>query len=251
MTNAKELWDKWDSSLLNDDYAKKRLISAKSKKLTPVFVNRDDCFACFQGSHGRYETFLDSCPCGDFRRSKRPCKHIFRLALELGVLAGQYEADNSAIPPVVTEQLPLSDALDIVERLGDGAQRIILDIARSTTSNKPEKRVKISPALEEVVVSGVVEITSSSPKSVVVRFSDKFNRSKIHKYLHRKYDSVDFLTDDENMKYVQIPLLETILPDDDVTAELKKRGYGENMGKSGITSSGIASMTISLGGDSK
>ena len=202
MANANELWNKWDSSVLSDDYASKRLASAKSKKLTPVLVDRDECFAYFQGSHGRYETFLDSCPCGDFRRSKRPCKHIFRLALELGVLAGQYETDDSAIPPVVAEQLSLSDALDVIESMSSSAQRVLLDIARSISSNKPEKRAKISPDLDEIVDAGVVEIVSLSPKSVVVRFSDKFNRSKIHKYLHRKYDFVDCLVDDENMRYV-------------------------------------------------
>ena len=69
----------WDSSIHESDFAAKRIKSAKSAKLTPVKIDPTDCYGYFQGTHGRYETFLDYCPCGDFHRSKLPCKHIYRL----------------------------------------------------------------------------------------------------------------------------------------------------------------------------
>lgn len=79
---ALEKWkSSWDLSVHESDYAAKRIKSAKSAKLTPVKIDPVDCYGYFQGAHGQYETWIDSCPCGDFRRSKLPCKHIYRLVL--------------------------------------------------------------------------------------------------------------------------------------------------------------------------
>ena len=49
----------WDSSIHESDFAAKRIKSAKSAKLTPVKIDPTDCYGYFQGTHGRYETFLD------------------------------------------------------------------------------------------------------------------------------------------------------------------------------------------------
>ena len=89
MENSKalEIWIKtWEPEKHTTDYALKRIKSAMSAKLTPLKIDATDCYGYFQGSHGRYETWLDHCPCGDFHRSKLPCKHIYRLAVELGVI---------------------------------------------------------------------------------------------------------------------------------------------------------------------
>lgn len=151
---ALDLWSAWPADLLNDDYAKKRIKSAQSKKLTPLKVDHDDLYAYFQGSHGRYETFLDSCPCGDFKRSGRPCKHIFRLAIELGLMDIATEHDDSAIPVPRNEMIQLDDTIDMVEQLSDEAQKKLLKIAGAVQT--PSVFKKDEPGLKELLNSGLI-----------------------------------------------------------------------------------------------
>lgn len=75
--HAIELWNNtWISETHTTEYSAKRIKSAQSAKLTPIRIDTEDMYGYFQGSSGRYETFLDYCSCGDFIRSKLPCKHI-------------------------------------------------------------------------------------------------------------------------------------------------------------------------------
>lgn len=77
---------------ISDDADKKRLESAKKRELTPKEIS-DDGVGIFVGSSGNYNTTLLSCECVDFARRKRPCKHIFRLAIELGIIEEQAVSD--------------------------------------------------------------------------------------------------------------------------------------------------------------
>ena len=130
--NAYEVWSKWPEEMHTDDYAVKRIKSARSSKLTPVKVDKDDLYGYFQGSSGRYETWLDKCPCGDFHRGQRPCKHMYRLAMELGVFEGSFDADVLRIPTPKKDKITLSESVDVLEGLSKGAQRMILTVAAAT-----------------------------------------------------------------------------------------------------------------------
>lgn len=57
-----------------------------------------------------------------------------------------------------------------------------------------------------------------------VGVSGIFSAYKIHIYLHRKYDS-DIFLNEEDMNLYEASLLDTVLPDDDITNQLIKRGY--------------------------
>lgn len=220
--NASEVWGRWPQEVLSDDYAAKRIKSAEGKKLTPVLVNKEDCFGYFQGDHGRYETFLDSCTCGDFIRAKRPCKHIFRLAMELGLIGGNVQADAKAIPQVRSELVPLSDLLDKVELLSEAQQLMLLTAAR----NKDGGKVLIGPDLDALLSENYVEYVkepTSRMKYAPVRCCNWYSRDQLHKYLHRKYE--DNVVFDADMAEIRTRLLDTSLPDDLATAELIKRGY--------------------------
>ena len=49
-------------------------------------------------SGNEYKTTLESCTCTDFERRKSPCKHMYRLAAEIGaLLSAEDEALNAAI----------------------------------------------------------------------------------------------------------------------------------------------------------
>lgn len=166
---ALEIWkSSWDSSIHESDYAAKRIKSAKSAKLTPVKIDPVDCYGYFQGAHGRYETWLDSCPCGDFIRSKLPCKHIYRLAIELGVMDEDASTDQNAIPELNTRKVSLSETLDIVETLSMEAQYALLGIAYSTTSKDPFKQIDADEIADELIESGIISDDGTDIKEAVI-----------------------------------------------------------------------------------
>lgn len=74
----------WDKKLHRDYDQKKRIESARKASTTPTTVDRDEMFATFKGSGKEpYITTLEECSCRDFFVRRLPCKHIYRLALEL------------------------------------------------------------------------------------------------------------------------------------------------------------------------
>ena len=63
---------------------KKRMEKAKEAKYQPLSIDYNAGTAVFAGS-GKipYETTLNSCTCRDFVVRRLPCKHIYRLRMEL------------------------------------------------------------------------------------------------------------------------------------------------------------------------
>ena len=148
---ALETWKKaWSKETHETEYAQKRIKSAKSAKMTPIKIDTTDLYGYFQGSHGRYETFLDSCPCGDFIRNKLPCKHIYRLAMELGLLNEKAESNTNAIPTPKRERVSLDEEIDIVEGLSENAQYTLKDIASSINSANPTYTIWLDSTVEEL-----------------------------------------------------------------------------------------------------
>lgn len=153
---AIEKWNIWPSEQHSTEYAQKRIKSAKSSKLTPIMIDETELFGCFQGSSGKYQTYLDYCPCGDFHRSKLPCKHIYRLAMELGVFESDFKSDSAAIPTPKKEREPLSLTLDTVESLSLDAQHQLLGLLRTFSSNNRNLKVILNPAIDELLSSGLI-----------------------------------------------------------------------------------------------
>lgn len=80
-------WRKWPSSFLNSaEQASRR---KRSHLVNLASLDRDKARATFvsTSSWGQnvYTTSLDMCTCPDFENRQMPCKHIFRLANELGL----------------------------------------------------------------------------------------------------------------------------------------------------------------------
>ena len=156
MSKAQELWnEKWTPEQHATEYAKKRIKSAESAKLTPIKIDREDLYGYFQGSHGRYETFLDFCPCGDFRRAKVPCKHIYRLAMELGVFGGNFQSDSGKIVTPRAEKVSFPETVDLIEGLTEGAQLLLEQIAMKTRL-ETYYYAPIGQELDELRMSGLV-----------------------------------------------------------------------------------------------
>ena len=166
--HAMEVWAAaWPPETHTTEYALKRIESAKSPKLTPIKIDSTDLYGYFQGSHGRYETFLDICPCGDFRRSKKPCKHIYRLAMELGVMEGSPVSDPTYIVVPKEEKMSLDDEIDIVEKLPVPAQKVLLSLASShSLGNRVINKID-SEELHQAIETGMVQRYPDGKKGLI------------------------------------------------------------------------------------
>ncbi len=122
---ASDTFSIWDSTIHNTPDQKKRIKSAKSAKTTPSSVDTQKEEGIFPSSGATpYKTTLESCTCIDFISRKLPCKHIYRLAIELGMLNETAETGvNKNI--FNASQLTLSEAVSVLENLRDEEQKII------------------------------------------------------------------------------------------------------------------------------
>lgn len=76
------------------DAANPKLLSSYQKAVkadtTPLSVNAENGTAEFIGRHGHYIASLSDCPCGSY---PKPCKHMYRLAMELGFMSASVDSN--------------------------------------------------------------------------------------------------------------------------------------------------------------
>ena len=95
----------WDPSIhLNDINQVQRIASGMSKKVKKGIVSLDKSsgYAVIKGSGSEpYECTLDECTCVDFSMRGLPCKHIYALADELGLLSDfpKYKESSDTFDP--------------------------------------------------------------------------------------------------------------------------------------------------------
>lgn len=115
-------WNEWDATIHTEPEQVKRQKSAAKADITPISIEND--FAVFRGSKKNYETTLISCTCTDYGIRRLPCKHIYRLAHELGV----FPLDNVKANGSIGMQLRIGDAMKIIESIPEDLQRVFHDI---------------------------------------------------------------------------------------------------------------------------
>lgn len=84
--STSDLWVRYWGNCNHEDYfsvlRKKR---ASLGYMTPLYIDTKNGAARFHGSNCDYRTTIISCECTDFHKRLMPCKHMYRLAHELGV----------------------------------------------------------------------------------------------------------------------------------------------------------------------
>ena len=138
----------------------KRLESAKKAACTPLSISVDERCGVFSGSHGTYNTTLDSCPCVDFIRRKLPCKHIYRLAIELGELQEAAVSDVRQVKRKTPAGYSLPDAVAVLETLSDDGRTMLHNILYLILYNKKRDVVGVivDDAVAELVNAGILTI---------------------------------------------------------------------------------------------
>lgn len=155
-----EVWKKWDEVHSEPDQ-KKRIVSAKKSENTPLSIDKAAGTATFSGSHGIYSTTLEMCKCGDFIRRNKPCKHIYRLAIECGLInVGTVSSDVKAIkapaPTPSERKKALDRAVDLLESYTDEVQSKICEMMYLTNTGKmcPCENVE---KFQKAIADGLVE----------------------------------------------------------------------------------------------
>lgn len=189
------LWSQWDSCHDLPDQ-KKRIDSSKKAELTPISLSIEECTGYFAGSRSKYRTTLVSCECIDFIRRKMPCKHMYRLATELGVFGSitDCKADKSKLrtAPNLIETYSLSKAVDILEKLTVNSQLLLKHILLDYYFHTHRQiGLKTSPILSELIDSNLVAIIDNVEEQLQV-----FDRSEIN----RKLISLGYTGFKKNMK---------------------------------------------------
>lgn len=159
--------------------------SAASAKLTPVSMDSENQSAYFIGHSGKYTTTLDGCMCKDFILHKKPCKHMYRLAHELGYLnIPNVVSDPSQIPsesiseskPTTPQRRKATDyCIGAVNAAGETAARALQSILayRNATATKrqPCPCGDISP-LAPFFTAGILQ-TVDAPELLLTAFGKK------------------------------------------------------------------------------
>lgn len=90
-------WTYWDNSVHHDYEQHKRFNTAKKMKPENITLDITAQTAIVVGSgEDPYEVSLESCTCFDYCSRKLPCKHIYRLAQELGYTIEMPQIDKAA-----------------------------------------------------------------------------------------------------------------------------------------------------------
>lgn len=166
----------------------KRLASAQQSKTSPISIDKEHETGVFYGSgKDPYQTSLASCTCNDFVRRKKPCKHVFRLAMELGIIDAAYKTGRST-GERNEAQLSFADCLDLVEQLSDAAQNEIKEMLRYTSERVDDRQkpitcheldlvpeLRTSPLLHENPYP-LEEVLNDLPKPFVVQLLDLVHR---------------------------------------------------------------------------
>ena len=102
----------WDNIDHNDPEQIKRQKSAVGKKLSPETIYFKKQTGVFQGSYRdcfskKYITTLENCGCVDFSKRMLPCKHMYRLAYELGIT--DFNKIGSPVIDTVDEDVTTAD----------------------------------------------------------------------------------------------------------------------------------------------
>lgn len=203
---------KWLST--DDKEQNDRYIRALKNVLTPISVDYETKTAVFEGKHGTYNTSIDFCNCVDFSRRKLPCKHIFRLAMEVKLINGDYKS-------FLHGGYDWKQAIEILEQFSEKVQQ---EFFKYYTPKNPEpKKKKKTSEMQVLIDNGIlIEFPEKETKcyKVVAVIEDFYKETKyFYQYFHRKFDGGDIYYDD-NFSLCHMPL-----PDDKVTKFLNERGF--------------------------
>lgn len=212
--------------------SEKALASSYAKALmaenTPVEISVPDRSGFFSGRHGQYTATLDGCPCGN---RVKPCKHMYRLAMELGLLPAPYINDQTKIKYPKSTSVGFLGAVSMLEKASEDAQHelyLLIDCLKDAST--AHGAGLDDAAADELTACGVL-VRLDDPPCYILSPAMRDNFTLVKRYLLRKFGVnayMDLAGNIYNIPYGSIPSADfsvVVWPRDTVTAALAERGH--------------------------
>lgn len=148
--------------LASDKKAASAYAKALKSDTTPLSIDAENGTGEFEGKHGHYLASLEGCPCG---ARPKPCKHMYRIAIELGLMPGQAESDRDKVlcRQVAHESgITSKDILRQLPSFDREAQLLLHNIAECCKSVPIEDTAELhlrTPAADCLLRAGFVDET--------------------------------------------------------------------------------------------
>lgn len=162
-----------------------KLNKAPKPDLTPLEFDAESGYAEFSGRHGYYRTTLNSCysgdkPCG----GGYPCKHMYRLAMMLGLIPGECKNDLSKIK-YQRFGISLDDAVARAESVSLDSQEFLMKYLAYLRNHSIEPE-RVPPAVLSELESAKLLVRIDEP--VEIRMHPDIDKSSysLLVYLRRK-----------------------------------------------------------------
>lgn len=196
MNMKKDIWNQW-SGIHEEPDQLKRQNSAKSSKCTPQLIDKTECVGKFEGSSGHHTTTLESCSCIDFNRRKKPCKHMYRLAFELGIMNSDYKTNPNDIVRFHSgdNSIKISEAVDVIETLSNDEKELLLSVLydmKYNTHSEFSAVEKDDPNLTMLLKNNILEIVDNN-----FAILDSYPRNKLKERIIETVPDIKF---NKNMK---------------------------------------------------
>ena len=171
---------------------------ASSTKTTPVNIDRDNKTGRFNGSSNTspepYATSLEKCNCGAHGSANSPCKHMCRLAMELGLLDLPFDTDKRAVSLSKYQRgtgYAVSEMVERLEKTSLNAQMALRKYFRMkscayTAYAMPKRSM---PFYEELAAVDLVEILEGD--KCIMSQNVRPQCRLLNRYLMRKFDTID------------------------------------------------------------
>nr|DAL33523.1 MAG TPA_asm: hypothetical protein [Caudoviricetes sp.] len=156
----------------------KRKKSALAAEMTPLEVNLSNKTGKFVGSDGSiYDTTLEDCSCMDFafNNGEIACKHILRLAMELGLIPSE-GMKSDPLKPLVRYYIgnlraqvkgaPLMTVLELVANLSQMATITGVKCSNTLFENYGIKDLNDCPIFEPAKAQGKIRVKKEYRKDI-------------------------------------------------------------------------------------
>ena len=157
----------WDASIHALPEQIRKIDRARKAETSPSSTDPSTFTGVFPSSgQNPYYTSLDSCTCPNFRINKLfPCKHMYRLAMELGLFDGSFEhgANKNTYPPI-------QDVVATLENYSDDVQLLILNVIRGIIAKNPLVECYVTENVLPILSFPYLQFKPSSISSIMADY---------------------------------------------------------------------------------
>lgn len=155
---------KWPEELHSEPDQVTRIKSAQKKETTPDSIDKERQRGTFSGSGKEpYRTTLYGCTCRDFILRKKPCKHMYRLAMECGLFDGDFQEGTNK-NDIKKAAIPLDQAIAEVEKLPEEMQEYIDGMLYGNIYHGEGHRIIDGSKYAQLLTCGLFVQSEADPK---------------------------------------------------------------------------------------